>query len=93
MWKDLKALNRTHIVKYLEYLYEYTKNNIKQKNSHPESYINSSLSILCKFFEDIQRYDYEMAPETHVRLLIFPEDKPKPRKNQWIKLVTSLTMS
>ncbi|GAB6485241.1 tyrosine-type recombinase/integrase [Bacillus pacificus] len=80
MWKDLKALNRTHIVKYLEYLYEYTKNNIKQKNSHPESYINSSLSILCKFFEDIQRYDYEMAPETHVRLLIFPEDKPKPRK-------------
>ncbi|WP_028401676.1 tyrosine-type recombinase/integrase [Ectobacillus panaciterrae] len=79
-WKDLKALNRTHIVKYLEYLYEYAKNNIKQKNSHPESYINSSLSILCKFLEDIQRYDYEMAPETHVRLLIFPEDKPKPRK-------------
>ncbi|CAM4049215.1 tyrosine-type recombinase/integrase [Mesobacillus zeae] len=79
-WKDLKALNRTHIVKYLEYLYEYAKNIIKQKNSHPESYINSSLSILCKFLEDIQRYDYEMAPETHVRLLIFPEDKPKPRK-------------
>ena len=33
-----------------------------------------------KFLEDIQRYEYDIAPETPVRLLIFPEDKPKLRK-------------
>lgn len=38
------------------------------------------MNTLQKFLEDIQRYEYEMAPETHVRLLIFPEDKPKLRK-------------
>lgn len=79
-WKDLKALKRTHIVKYIEYLHEYAKNNIKRRNSHPERYVNETLSTLQKFLEDIQRYEYEMAPETHVRLLIFPEDKPKRRK-------------
>ncbi|MGE8005235.1 tyrosine-type recombinase/integrase [Lysinibacillus sp. NPDC093216] len=80
MWKDLKALKRTHIVKYIEYLHEYAKNNLKRRDSHPENYVNQSLTILQKFLEDIQRYEYEMAPETHVRLLIFPEDKPKRKK-------------
>ncbi|MFJ8099975.1 tyrosine-type recombinase/integrase [Lysinibacillus sp. NPDC096212] len=76
-WKDLK---RTHIVKYIEHLHEYAIKNLKQRNAHPERHVNESLSTLQKFLEDIQRYEYEMAPETHVRLLIFPEDKPKRRK-------------
>ena len=42
--------------------------------------MSSSLTIIQKFLEDIQRYEYDMAPETHVRLLIFSEDKPKRRK-------------
>lgn len=79
-WKDLKHLKRTHIEKYIEYLHEYAKNNIKNRNAHPERYVNKSLSTLQKFLEDIQRYEYEIAPETHVRLLIFPDDKPKRRK-------------
>jgi len=79
-WKDLKALKRTHIEKYIEYLHEYAKNNLKQSNAHPEQYISTSLIYIRKFLEDIQRYEYEMAPETHVRLLIFPEDKPRLRK-------------
>ncbi|AJH20585.1 MULTISPECIES: tyrosine-type recombinase/integrase [Bacillus cereus group] len=79
-WEDIKFLKRTHIEKYIEYLHKYAKNNLKKRNSHPESYVASSLNTLQKFLEDIQRYEYEMAPETHVRLLIFPEDKPKLRK-------------
>ena len=50
-----------------------------------------SLTRLGKFLEDIQRYEYDIAPETPVRLLIFPEDKPKLRKNQLIKLTIYLT--
>ncbi|MBE7121475.1 tyrosine-type recombinase/integrase [Bacillus cereus] len=79
-WGNLKFLKRTHIEKYIEHLHKYAKNNLKRRNSHPESFISSSLNILQQFLENIQRYEYEMAPETHVRLLIFPEDKPKLRK-------------
>lgn len=80
IWKDLKRLKRTHIERYIEYLHEYSKNNLHQRNSHPEHYVSESIITIQKFLEDIQRYEYEMAPETHVRLLIFPEDKPKRRK-------------
>ncbi|WP_163102019.1 tyrosine-type recombinase/integrase [Peribacillus alkalitolerans] len=78
-WKDIKSLKRTHIEQFIEHLHEYAKNNIK-RNSHPEHYVSKVLSILQKFLEDIQRYEYDMAPETHLGLLIFPEDKPMPRK-------------
>ncbi|MDD1505402.1 tyrosine-type recombinase/integrase [Lysinibacillus sp. CNPSo 3705] len=79
-WKDLKALKRKHIEKYIEYLHEYTQIQLKQKNAHPEAYISIALGTIQKFLEDIQRYEYEIAPEKHVRLLIFPEDRPKPRE-------------
>ncbi|PEA23349.1 transposase [Bacillus cereus] len=79
-WKDLKTLKRTHIEKYIEYLHEYAKNNSRNQNLYPGQNVITSLSPLQKFLEDIQRYEYEMAPETHVRLLISPEDKPKLRK-------------
>lgn len=78
-WTDLKALNRTHIVKYID-LYKYAKNNLKRRNSKPEQYVNLSLIKLQKYLEDIQRYEYEMAPEIPVQRLIFPDDKPKIRK-------------
>lgn len=79
-WMDIKSLKRCHIEEYNEYLHEYAKNNLKSRHSHPEHYVSKSLSILQKFIEDIQRYEYEIVPETHVRLLFFPEDKPKLRK-------------
>lgn len=79
-WKDLKLLKRNHIEKYIEYLHEYTQTKLTQKSANPELYTKSALSIVQKFLEDIQRYEYAMAPEKHVRLLIFPEDKPEPRK-------------
>ncbi len=79
-WGDLVLLKRHHIERYIEHLHEYAKNNINRRNSHPERYVNESLKTLQKFLEDIQRYEYEIAPETHVRMLIFSEDKPKLRK-------------
>lgn len=79
-WRDLKALKRSHILQYIEWLHKYAQNNIRRKNTHPESYISMSLSNVQKFLEDIQRYEYDIAPETHVRMLIFPEDKPKQKK-------------
>jgi len=56
------------------------KNNLKQKNANPENYIANGLEITGKFLADIQQYEYDIAPETHVRLLFFPEDKPKRKK-------------
>lgn len=79
-WTNLQHLKRTHIERYIEHLHEHSKNNLNRRDSHPEHYVKDSLSTLQKFLEDIQRYDYEMAPETHVRLLIFQEDMPKLRK-------------
>ncbi|MDQ0245026.1 integrase [Bacillus fengqiuensis] len=65
---------------YLFWLNEYSRNNLKRKDTHPERYVLKALNIVGKFLEDIQRYEYDIAPETHVRLLLFPEDKPKLRK-------------
>lgn len=79
-WSDLKGLKRLHMEQYIKWLHEYANSSLKQKNSHPEEYINKSLKIIGKFLEDIQRYEYNIAPETHVRLLLFPEDKPKRKK-------------
>ncbi|UOQ91848.1 tyrosine-type recombinase/integrase [Halobacillus shinanisalinarum] len=79
-WKDLKGLKRSHMELYIQWLHEYSKNNLTQRNAHPENYVGRALSYVGKFLEDIQRYGYEIAPETHVQLLLFPDDKPKLRK-------------
>lgn len=51
-----------------------------RKDAHPELYISQALTCTGKFLEDIQRYEYDIAPETPVRLLLFSEDKPKSKK-------------
>jgi integrase len=79
LWEDFRELKRHHIEQYILWLNQYTKKNI-QKNAHPESYISENLKCTQKFIEDIQRFEYEIAPEKHARLLFFPEDKPKRRK-------------
>ena len=79
-WMDLKGLKRSHIKQYILRLHEYSKNNLKRKDAHPERYVTKALNHVGKFIEDIQRYEYDIAPETNVRLLFFPEDKPKLRK-------------
>jgi len=76
-WMDLKGLKRAHIEQYILWLHEYVKRNLTQKDANPEGYVAMALKISGKFLEDLQRYEYDIAPETHGRLLIFPEDKPK----------------
>lgn len=78
-WNDLKKLNRSHIEQYIEWLNQKV-NKSKRKNSHPEHYINKALKILNKFISDMQLYQYDIAPEIPVRILLFPEDRPKERK-------------
>lgn len=78
-WDDIKLLKRSHIEKYIESLLQLTKLN-KRSDSNPEEFVGLALSILQKFLEDIQRFEYKIAPEKHARLLIFPDDRPKPRK-------------
>ena len=81
-WNDLKGLERKHILKYIEWLNIYSKKNLTQKNANPKYYISKSLSTIQKFLSDIQLREYDIAPIKNVRVLIFPEDKPKvPKKS------------
>ncbi|WFD11744.1 tyrosine-type recombinase/integrase [Tepidibacter hydrothermalis] len=79
-WNDLKDLERHHIEKYIEWLNIYAKEKLTQKNANPKRYIRNSLSIIQKFLSDIQIREYDIAPTKNIRILIFPEDKPKLRK-------------
>lgn len=81
-WNDLNGLERHHILKYLEWLNIYAKENLTQKNANPKQYVAMSLGCIQKFLSDIQIREYDIAPIKNVRILIFPEDKPKvPKKS------------
>ncbi|HBG5277819.1 TPA: tyrosine-type recombinase/integrase [Clostridioides difficile] len=93
-WNDLKALQRSHMLKYIEWLNIYTKENLTQKNSNPKLYISWSLNIIQKFLYDIQIREYNIAPIKDVRVLIFSEDRPKVHKksNDQIDYVPDLVL-
>lgn len=76
-WNDLKGLERKHILKYIEWLNIYAKEKLTQKNTNPKRYVSGSLNYIQKFLYDIQIREYEIATIKNVRVLIFPEDKPK----------------
>lgn len=81
-WSDLKGLQRQHILKYIEMLNIYAKENLTRKNTKSKQYVAMSLSYIQKFLSDIQLREYDIAPIKNVRVLIFPEDKPKvPKKS------------
>lgn len=82
-WNDLKNLERHHIEKYIEWLNVYTKENLTQKNANPNRYKKEALKIIQKFLSDIQLREYDIAPKKNVRMLIFPEDKPKQKKRTY----------
>lgn len=42
---------------------------LNQKNAHPERYINKALLVSGKFLEDLQRYEYDITPETPIQKL------------------------
>ena len=81
-WNDLRNLERHHIEKYIESLNIYTKENLKRKNANSKTYRAKALSIIQRFLLDIQIKEYDIAPIKNVRVLIFPQDKPKvPKKS------------
>jgi hypothetical protein len=77
---DLKGLKRNHMERYIQWLHEYAKRSINHRNAHPERYINKRVLIVGKFLDDLHRYEFDIAPETPIQKLLFPEDKPKLRK-------------
>lgn len=80
-WNSLNALTREHFEKYLEYLNHYTKNNLKQKNANPTNFTIHNISRVKILLEDLQRYEYSIAPENPVVKLIYPGDIPNmPKK-------------
>lgn len=81
-WNDLNNLERYHILRFIEWLNIYAKENLTQKNANIKRYVLRSLTIIQKFLSDIQLREYDIAPIKNVRVLIFPEDKPKvPKKS------------
>jgi integrase len=80
-WDNLRDLERYYIEKYIEWLNIYAKENLTKKNANPKQYVIMSLNCVQKFLSDIQIREYNIAPIKNVRVLIFPEDKPKlPKK-------------
>ncbi len=82
-WKDFQDLSREHIEKYIENLNNYAKTQIKQGKSHPEHYISKGINIIQKFLEDLQTFEYSIACQKNIRLLILPSDKPKLKKRPY----------
>ncbi len=69
-----------HIEKYIESLNEYTKHNLTQRNANPNSYKIFALNCIQKFLDNIQREEYDIAPQKDVKRLILPDDKPRLKK-------------
>lgn len=82
-WKDLINLERLHILKYIEWLNRYSKENLKRKDANPNRYIKEALHFVEKFLSDIQLREYEIAPIKSIRILIFPDDRPKKKKKPY----------
>lgn len=74
-WNNLIKLTRSHIEKYLEKLNKEVK--IKQRVTNSRHHIIKSVSAVIKFLQGLQEAHSDLAPEKDIRVLIFPEDKPK----------------
>lgn len=76
-WSNLNNLTRKHIENYLEYLHYYAKNNLKYKKTNPKQHIIDSLKCVYTFLQDIQRFEYSIAPQKSTSRLLYSEDYPK----------------
>ncbi len=78
-WNGLSQLSRTDIEEFIKHLRSNPMGgNSNHKNTAPSNnYINRSVSFLETFMTYIQAYEWDESPTKPVRLLFFPEDKPK----------------
>lgn len=76
-WNDLNRLTRKHIENYLEQLWYYAQNNLKQRNANPKQYVANNLKCVYTFLKDSQRFDYSIAPEKPTSKMLYSEDYPR----------------
>lgn len=84
-WLSLNQLSRIDIEQFIEFLRTHPMGgNSHYKGQAPsQNYVNRSITFLETFIEYLQRFEWTEAPMKPVKLLIFPEDKPKmPPKSQ-----------
>lgn len=91
-WIGLEQLNRNDIEHFIEFLRTHPMGgNSHYKGQAPsDNYINRTISFLEAFIEYLQRFEWKEAPIKPVRLLIFPEDKPKspPKSKDNVKYIS-----
>jgi len=78
-WDSLEQLRRKDIEDFIQHLRTTSMGGNSVHKGQPPSgnYINRSINFLETFIEYIQRFEWAEAPIKPVRLLFFPEDKPK----------------
>jgi integrase len=78
-WVGLEPLSRNDIEQFIELLRTHPMggNSIRKGTAPSDNYINRSISFLETFIEYLQRFEWNEAPIKPVKLLIFPEDKPR----------------
>jgi integrase len=78
-WDDLTLLSRKDIEDFIKHLKSNPMGgNSNHKGMAPSSnYVNRSIIVLETFIEYIQRFNWNEAPSKPVRILFFPEDKPR----------------
>ncbi|PEN31708.1 transposase [Bacillus toyonensis] len=82
-WHDLTKLSREHMLKYIEQIHYHANTKLTRRDSHSEHYVRTILVIIRNFLEDLQTYEYSIAPMKSARTLIFSEDIPKLRKKSY----------
>lgn len=74
-WNSLEKLEREDIEKFIEHLNKEISKNKRIKN--PKRYKINIFKSLKKFLEDLQIYEYDIAPQKSLRRIIFDSDQPK----------------
>ncbi|MFL6555026.1 MAG: tyrosine-type recombinase/integrase, partial [Bacillus sp. (in: firmicutes)] len=91
-WVSLEQLSRNDIEQFIAFLRTHPMGgNSHYKGQAPsDNYINRSIIFLETFIEYLQRFEWDEAPIKPVRLLIFPEDKPKlpPKSKDNVKYIS-----
>jgi integrase len=91
-WDSLEQLNRNDIEEFIQHLRTTPMggNSVHKGKSPTGNYINRTISFLEIFIEYIQRFEWNEAPIKPVRLLFFPEDKPKlpPKSMDKVKYIS-----
>jgi integrase len=85
-WIDLTSLKRTDIEGFMHHLRSNPMGRDKVKMPVTDNLINLCLIYTDTFLSHVQRYEWKEAPVKSVKLLIYPEDKPKLQRKKADKI-------